>query len=169
MSNTVQTPAPASFLNGIPRPKAALEGPAVAPGSRLVPARVARANESGVIVYIECPNWCTEDHVEEYVANVEDVMHRGDMARAEVASFLNDTTLIYALNARLEADPIARDTRLRGAHVTVWEDGGPETAELTADMAEELADDLVGLAARLRHLARTVRLVNHEVPAERAA
>lgn len=173
MSNTVQTSAAVAFLNGIPRPKSPIEGAAVDPGARLVPALIRMTDpHHPQVVYIECPRWCVEDHMEEQ-QSVEDITHWGDPGMVEVLTFLTGTgqaaRIDYVLNARLEADPSSADPRRRASHVIVWEDSSALAAQLTADMADELADDLVGFAAHLRHLARTVRVANHEAPAERAA
>ncbi|MGW7715189.1 DUF6907 domain-containing protein [Streptomyces chartreusis] len=161
MSNTVQTPV--AFLDGIPSPKS----PAGSPDSRLVPALIGTFH-SNQVVHIECPRWCTADHMDE-PSEPGHVTHYAETSGVEVASFLDDTTLAYALRASLEADPTSTDARMRAAHIMVWEDAGAVEARLTAGMAEELADDLVGFAVRLRQLARTARLANHDAPAERAA
>lgn len=135
--------------------------PAIKPGHRLVPAKVGHTNDTSVIVYIECPNWCTEDHVGEPARNIEDVMHRGDTASVTVRTGLEflRSKVTHQLFAYLESDPVAKDGLLHAAHVVV-EDGGNEYAYMTADMTEQLADELIGFASELRHLARTARLAN---------
>lgn len=134
--------------------------PAIKPGHRLVPAKVARRDEPGVIVYVEDPTWCVEDHVDEPVGNVEDIMHRGDTAGVYVPTFGYGAYPIQ-MHAWIEADPAAaNDPNFRAAHVTMQDATGGSFSHLTPEMAEKVADELVGFASQLRHLARTARLAN---------
>jgi hypothetical protein len=133
--------------------------PAVKPGHRLVPAKVGRDSETGVIVYIECPNWCTEDHVIEPVRNIEDVMHRSDGANVYVPTFGYGAYPVQ-MHAWIESDPVAKDPQFRAAHITVQDVSGNAFANLTPDMGEQVADELIGFASELRHQARTARLAN---------
>lgn len=173
MSHTVQTSAPAAFLDGIPRPKSPVEVSAADPSVRWVPALIGTADDHQV-VYVECPRWCTEDHMAE-PGSLDDITHLSDPTTVDVTTFLGEAgrgraaALAYVLHARIEADPVSAIPQRRQAHVIVWEDASAIAAQLNADMADELADDLVGFAAQLRHLARAVRVANHENPAERAA
>ncbi|MBV2357821.1 hypothetical protein KUM39_26275 [Streptomyces sp. J2-1] len=134
--------------------------PAIKPGCRLVPATIGRDRNSTTVVYIECPNWCIHDHLAERESNVEDIRHYGEMGGVEVLTFLDDDFSYSSWGARLEVDPAAGDARLREAHILVNEESSPEEARLTPDMAETLADELIGLASHLRHLARSARLHN---------
>src|SRR5690606_3060292 len=59
-------------LSGIP----SQPGPAQS-GTRLVPALVGRSNNPGTIVHIECPDWCTVDHVADRALFLEDINHQG--------------------------------------------------------------------------------------------
>jgi hypothetical protein len=134
--------------------------PAIKPGYRLVPAKVGRTNDTSVIVYIECPTvWCTEDHVDESVRNIEDVMHRGDGASVYVPTFGYGAYPIQ-LHAEVTSDPVATDPQFRAAHIVVQDAGGNAYSHLTPEMAERLADEVVGFASQLRHQARTARLHN---------
>ncbi|MFD8453907.1 DUF6907 domain-containing protein [Streptomyces coelicoflavus] len=138
--------------------------PAVKPGFRLVPAKVGATNRTSTVVYIECPNWCTEDHVENAVRNVEDILHCTGTEGFVVETFTGDTSFpgapgwVHGLWAGLESDPAATDSDMRRAHVVV--EDGSNYAYLTPQMAEQLADTVVGFASELRHLARTARLHN---------
>ncbi|MFB7500061.1 hypothetical protein ACFC09_36180 [Streptomyces sp. NPDC056161] len=132
--------------------------PAVMPGHSLVPARVGRANDASVIVYVECPNWCTVDHVTDPVADAVDISHISDSEGLYVRSFMK-TAPTQELFAAIQTDPVASDPRLRQAHVVI-EDGGNDYGYLTPEMAEDLADKAVSFASHLRHLARTARLHN---------
>lgn len=133
--------------------------PALKPGHRLVPAKVGRTNDTSVIVFVECPNYCTEDHLGEPVGNVEDVMHRGDQSELTIES-LAFAPIPHQLYAYLAADPVAADEVLRSTHVVVDNADGSQSAFLTAEMAETVADNAVKFAAQLRQLARTARLHN---------
>ncbi|MDX3582006.1 DUF6907 domain-containing protein [Streptomyces europaeiscabiei] len=132
--------------------------PTPKPGHRFAPAKVGATNDASVIVLIECPTWCAEDHVDEPVRHVEDIMHRSGAEGFLVHSFIRERRT-HELFAYVEADPVAENPLMRDAHVVV-EDGGNEFGYLTADMAEQLADKIVGFASHLRHLARTARLAN---------
>lgn len=132
--------------------------PAIKPDHRLVPARVGRTNDTSVIVYVECPTWCTEDHVAESVGDAVDISHSSGSEGLYVRSLLK-TVPTHELFAAIQSDPAASDPRLRQAHIVV-EDRGNEYAHLTPEMTEELADKAVSFASHLRQLARTARLHN---------
>lgn len=133
--------------------------PAVKPGHRLVPAKIGRTNDTSVIAYVECPLFCIDDHVDEPVRNIEDIVHRGDTASVLVPTFGYGAYPIQ-MHATVEADPSADDP-LRAAHITVQDAGGSAYSHLTPEMAERLADEAVKFAAQLRNQARTARLHNH--------
>lgn len=132
--------------------------PAVKPGHRLAPAKVGRTNDTSVIAYVECANWCIEDHVDEPVRNIEDIVHRGDTASLLAPTFGYGAYPIQ-LHATVECDPTATDPQFRAAHITV-QDAGGSSSHLTPEMAERLADEAVKFAAQLRNQARTARLHN---------
>lgn len=144
MSNTV-----ASNLYPLPTPR---------PGHRFVPAKVGHSNAASVIVLIEDPVWCTEDHIAEPVRDLVDIMHRSEPSGFGVHSFVRNIRT-HELYAYMESDPVATDAAMKAAHVVI-EDGGNEYSYLTPAMAEELADRVVGFASHLRSLARAVRQAN---------
>lgn len=146
-NHAISTPA---NVYPLPEPK---------PGHRFVPAKVDATNATSVIVLIEDPTWCTEDHVDEPVRDLADIMHRGDTASVNVPTFGYGAYPVQ-LHAWLEADPVAADPAFRAAHVTVQDVGGNEYAHLTPDMAEKLADEVIGFASELRHQARIARQAN---------
>ncbi|MFJ7242376.1 DUF6907 domain-containing protein [Streptomyces olivaceus] len=131
------------------------------PGHRLVPATIERG-EHRTTVYIECPTWCAEDHLGESVSNVEDVMHRtrATFDGAITVPSVSDAPYPIQVFAYVEADPIATNPLMQAAHVTVEDPVSAKMAFLTPDMADKLADDVIGFASHLRHLARTARLAN---------
>jgi hypothetical protein len=133
--------------------------PTIKPGHRLVPAKVGRTNDTSMIAYVECANWCIEDHVDEPVRNIEDIVHRGDTASVLVPTFGYGAYPIQ-LHATVESDPTAQDPQFRDAHITVQDAGGSAYSYLTPEMADRLADEAVKFAAQLREQARTARLHN---------
>lgn len=161
MGNTV---APSVNLPSIPTQPQPAEASPLQPGYRLVPAKIGRTNATSVIVWIQCPTWCTEDHVAEGQVAVEDITHYSDASSVSTCSFVK-RGIVHDLYASVQADPAANDPRLKAAHVVV-DDGGAEMAHLTPEMTEKLADELIGFASELRHLARTARQANR---AERGA
>jgi hypothetical protein len=132
--------------------------PAIKPGHRLVPARI-ETSTSSIVIHLECPFWCTEDHLDEPVRAVEDVMHRGDTASVHVPTFGYGAYPVQ-MHAWVESDPVAADPQFRAAHIAIGDASGDEGSHLTPDMADKLADDLITLASSLRSLARTARLHN---------
>lgn len=133
--------------------------PTPKPGHRFVPAKVGHTNATSVIVLIEDPLWCTEDHVDEPVRDVSDVMHRGNAEGISVPSFAF-ASYPHQLYAQIESDPVATDPRLKAAHVVIEDGGGNNQAYLTPEMVDALADEAISFASYLRSLARTVRQAN---------
>ncbi|WP_330347518.1 DUF6907 domain-containing protein [Streptomyces sp. NBC_00582] len=154
-------------LAAIPSQPSAVEQSPLQLGSRLVPAKIGRTNGTSVTVWIQCPTWCTEDHVDEPVRDVEDLAHYSATAGVSVYSFTN-AGAVHELFAGIQSDPTASDARLRGAHISIEDRGGNDYAQLTPEMAEHLADELIGFASELRHLARIAQQAN-EVTKGRAA
>ncbi|QLJ05707.1 hypothetical protein HZZ00_34935 [Streptomyces sp. NEAU-sy36] len=132
--------------------------PAIPAGFRLVPVRVKNGNVS-TIAYLPCPTWCDEDHVAEPVGAIEDVMHRSDVASVYVPTFGYGAYPVQ-MHAWIEGDPVATDPAFRAPHIAVGDASGDEGAHVTPEMAEKLADDLIGFASELRHLARIARQAN---------
>lgn len=133
--------------------------PSAKPGHRFVPAKIGPTNDTSVIVLIECPVFCTEDHVGEPVRDLSDVMHRGDVADVYVPTFGYGAYPIQ-MHAMVESDPAATDPQFRAAHITVQDAGGGAYSHLTPKMAERVADAAIGFASELRHQARVARLHN---------
>jgi hypothetical protein len=136
--------------------------PAIKPGHRLAPLALGVPGAGQQIVFVECPDWCTEDHVQNFVHFMEDVDHKGDEFAIAIPSFWNEQQAAYRLTAALASDPMAEDSRMRDAHVIVG-DSGSVDAYLAPHKADAVADDLIQLAAKIREAARTARLHNqHE-------
>src|ERR1044072_4095687 len=128
------------------------------PGHRLVPALIGRPGHVQTIG-IPCPNWCSQDHVDDWQYDAEDIEHYGPMFGTQVPSVLNEETALYQWYGRVNSDPGSDDPRLRAAHVLVG-DCSREDAQLTPDMTDDLADELIAFSLKLRAAARTARLAN---------
>lgn len=141
--------------------------PAIAPGHHLAPLALGAPGPDQKIVFVPCADFCTTNHVSEWVHYLEDVNHTGDVFAVEVGSFFNGDKPVYTLTAALGSDPMASDPLMRAAHIVVG-DAGSVDAYLTPDMADETAAGLEQLAAKIREHARTARLHN-QVAAEAVA
>ena len=126
----------------------------LASGMRLVPARVGRPG-SVQTIHIECPSWCTQDHVEDWQYDIEDIEHTGARFSVEVPTMAGDEAL-YEWYGRVSSDPWSSDVRMRSAHVLVG-DCSREDARLTPDMTDELADRVIAYGLELRAAARVAR------------
>lgn len=128
--------------------------PQATPGRRLVPATIKFFDQIARTVWIECPDWCTDDHVENAQLAVEDIIHSSDTTDLGIGTLENER-LVFELHAQIRTEPDDRDPRLRQAHIVV--DEGGEDALLTPDMADNLADRMIAFAAQIRQLSRTAR------------
>lgn len=115
---------------------------------RIVPAIV-----SGQQIFIECPSWCTVDHVASPEGHLVDVWHAGEYADLNAPRIGKDPEL--ALFARLGIDPYASEPERRRAFVTV--DDGGEGFYMTPDLADQFAANLETFAEQIRAMARTAR------------
>jgi hypothetical protein len=132
--------------------------PAPKPGHRFVPAALGKPGEQ-VIVYIECPAWCSQDHVANWSHYAEDIDHWGQTDAAwDTGCLTRPGDQMLALFARVHSDPVAADPRLRAAHVLM--DDESTQVFLTPEMADRMADDLIAFAAQMRHLATRARQAN---------
>ncbi|MEH0543283.1 hypothetical protein QA802_09415 [Streptomyces sp. B21-105] len=137
----------------------ATQVPSPLPGSRFVPAALGKPADGQVIVYVECPLWCTQDHVKDWSQHAEDIDHWGsEDANWDTDCITRPGDRMLALDARLHSDPVAADPRLRAAHVLM--DDESTQVFLTPEMADKTADDLIAMAAQLRHLAQRARQAN---------
>ncbi|MER5461639.1 hypothetical protein ABT010_13315 [Streptomyces sp. NPDC002668] len=124
---------------------------------RIVPALVGHAARAQAI-YIPCPEWCVVDHLDPMTC-FDDIVHYSDADSVTVLTLTDDVTAHSELSLNISSDPTARDPRLRSAHLVV-NDAASVDAYLTPDMAEELADDLITFAVKMRTAARTARQAN---------
>lgn len=116
-------------------------------GPRLRPALV-----NGSPCHVECPPWCTEDHVASAVRFLEDLEHAGEMADLVIPGGPGYRLLAHA---RLGSDPFADAESQRSTYVLV--DDQSEPFVMNPAEAAVFADRLEAFGAQLRILAAAAR------------
>ncbi|MFJ5306159.1 DUF6907 domain-containing protein [Streptomyces sp. NPDC088350] len=130
------------------------------PGWHLAPARFGKPG-SQADAMVPCPDFCGENHVEDWKHHLVDLDHWGPtVADWDADSILNPGARLLALSARLYLDPNSDDPRMSGASVRV--DDESVDAFWTPEMTEQAADGLIAFAAKLYHLARQARTFNEK-------
>lgn len=119
---------------------------APAPALRIVPALV-----NGQRIFVECPTWCSMDHVAENERHLEDLYHGGNFSDLKLRRSSGELELL--MFARLGLDPYSPDPDRRMPFIVI--DDGSDCADLTPVQAEEFADSLVAFASKIRDLAIT--------------
>lgn len=124
----------------------------LAPAASITP-RLSPALVNGQKLWIECPSWCTEDHVAANERHLEDICHGSRaadliMPREDGSARLMLLTRLIAGNYGTEKD--------RQPLVTVDVDD-VQGMYLPADDADVFADGLVAFAEEIRALARVAR------------
>lgn len=128
------------------------------PGWRLAPARFGKPGYQAD-AWVQCPDWCSENHTEQWTQHPIDLAHWGDSGGGwSTDSIEAPRDRLLSLDARLYLDPAHEDRRMASAIVSM--DDESTTVYLTPEMAENTADELIAFAARLRHLARQARDFN---------
>lgn len=115
--------------------------------------RLAPAVVGGKRIHVECPSWCTIDHVADPEGFLEDLWHASEYADLEVPRMGQDPELLVF--ARLGIDSFSSDPAKRSTFVVV--DNGGEGHYMRPDQAEEFAASLEAFAEKIRDLARTAR------------
>jgi hypothetical protein len=110
--------------------------------------RLAPALIKGRRIFVECPNWCTVDHIEVAENFVEDIWHAGDYANLKVPQLKRNMDL-FAF-ARLGFDD---ETDTTVVHV----DDNSEGFDMSPEQAEQFADNLEAFAAAIRAMAKTAK------------
>ncbi|MFE4624665.1 DUF6907 domain-containing protein [Streptomyces mirabilis] len=122
--------------------------PAPKPGYRFVPALIGRSTEPGVIIHLQCPNWCVTDHMER-TGSVEDVNHQGAHRALSLTPSFGDRVPVAVYLSEWPASYCDNKPTL-----AVDLDCEVDTYGRTAALA--LADQLVAFAADVRRLAQTL-------------
>jgi hypothetical protein len=119
--------------------------------TRFVPAIV-----SGAEIRIECPTWCTVDHVADPEGHLVDVEHSSDFADLSVPrEGEDDTPLVFA---RISSDPHSPNLGRRRPFVSL--NDFSEGFEMSPDQADVFAESLEAFAAQVREMARIARGVS---------
>ena len=119
---------------------------------RVVPALI-----DGQRVFIECPTWCTIDHVKENQKFLIDVWHSGEFADL-TAPRRNGIPDLLAY-ARLGIDPFSSNEAMQRPFLFVEDGSCAEGSYLDAEHADTFADNLVAFAEKIRAMGRTLKAV----------
>lgn len=131
--------------------------PADKQSAPLLNHHVVPALIDGQTVYLECPTWCTIDHVRENQKFLEDIWHTGPFADLEMPRRNGAPSLLAY--ARLGIDPFSRDEEMRRPFIFV-EDGDTAVGSyMEAEHAEQFADNLVAFAEKIREMGRALKAV----------
>lgn len=110
--------------------------------------RPALVNDRRVLV--ECPSWCTMDHVAENERHLEDIEHAGELSAIVIPGGEPGYRLLAHI--RLSADLFATDPADRLPVVVV--DDGSEGFRLTPPQARQYAARLIAHAEQVQMLAQ---------------
>lgn len=120
--------------------------PTVAPTSRISPALV-----NGQRIFLECPAWCTEDHVAVNERHLEDVCHSS--AVVDLVSPRDSGPTRLLAYARVIA---GNSTSLEDQPQVTVDFDDIQGMYLQAQDADEFANNLIAFAQQVRTLARTI-------------
>ena len=115
----------------------------------VTPSRIVPALVNAMPVWIECPDWCTIDHVAQNMRHLVDIWHGSD-----TVSLYEPDDGNPVLVARIGSDPYSTKHERRVPFVAI--DDGNDSVNLTPQQAEVFADSLEVFAARVRDLVRSV-------------
>lgn len=138
-------------LSGVPsQPCPAVDLSEVRPGFRLVPALVGRSSEPGTIVYVECPDWCTVDHVAARSVFLEDVSHQGERQGMSLSPSRGERVPVEVYLSQWPASGHDEGRPFLAVDVDYEVNAYDRTAALA------LADQLVAFAENVRRLAESL-------------
>ncbi|MFF7577545.1 DUF6907 domain-containing protein [Streptomyces sp. NPDC008061] len=115
--------------------------------ARLRPAKVREGR-----IYIECPAWCTKDHVYDGETALIDVYHSGDPVDLMVPHLGEDAQPL--VHVRLNADTFATDVPLQAPMLVV--DDETDTFHMSPEQGLKFADDLIAFAEQVRAMATRI-------------
>lgn len=135
-----------SYLTAAPEQPAS--GVSDAPQSEAHASRLSPALVKGVRIHVECPSWCTVDHVASPENFVEDIWHAGDYANLKVPQ-VNSRDDMFAF-ARLGFDP---ETGITVIHV----DDHSEGFDMSPKQAATFTANLRAFADEIDAMAKTAK------------
>ena len=115
--------------------------------------RISPALVNGQRVWLECPSWCTEDHVAANERHLEDVCHTSGAADL-MAPRQGGPAQLLLLTRLIAGSGSSPDDRQPLVTVDVDDVNG---MYLEPTAADEFADNLMAFAEQVRALARTAR------------
>lgn len=115
-------------------------------------ARIVPAVVRGEQIFIECPSWCTVDHVEDATGHIVDIWHASGHVDLN-APTMGQAPELMAF-AKIEMDRHSRIPAQRIPFITVA-DSSPDGYAMTPADALSFADSLEVFAAQIRAMART--------------
>lgn len=123
----------------------------VTPPPRLRPALV-----NGQRIHVECPPWCTEDHVAANERHLEDILHTSGCSDL-MAPRQGGPAQLLLLTRLIASDSGSPEDREPLVTVDVDDVNGMYLAPAEAEV---FADRLVAFAEQVRRLAAVARLAN---------
>ncbi|WP_329308374.1 DUF6907 domain-containing protein [Streptomyces microflavus] len=122
--------------------------------TQVAPFRLSPALVDGVKIWVECPNFCVEDHVASSVKHLADLDHGGEMVDVTLTDLDGEVQLLA--HVQVSCEPGSSNPELRKPHLYVA-DGGGFDAFVPLDGADAFADGLVAVAQKVRAMVRAAR------------
>jgi len=113
---------------------------------RIVPALI-----DGSPVYLDCPTWCTIDHVRDNQKYLVDVWHSGPFADLEAPR--RGSTPGLVAYARLGLDPFSEDEEMRKPFVFVEDGNSAEGSYMGKAEATQFAANLIAFGEKVLAMA----------------
>ncbi|MCY0917009.1 hypothetical protein OS965_02310 [Streptomyces sp. H27-G5] len=119
-------------------------------------SRFAPAIVRGQQIMIQCPSFCTVDHVTDSTGHIEDIWHASDSVDLNVPRLGRQPELMAF--AKIQLDGYSSDPAKRTPFINV-EDSSADGFDMAPAQALVYADNLEAFAARIRAMARTAAAV----------